>query len=114
MQGHWTCVNCPNEEIPLHGNLNGQLAVDFAASTAGLNVQGDGLALTSNLSLSKNNELTNITHPTVTLNATQLTLIRSTLLGGVFGPTANEAGVMFGVVDTNGSIISGGVVSNSP
>lgn len=114
MQGHWTCVNCPNENIPLHGDLNGQLAVDFTASTADLNVQGNGLELTSNLSLSKNNELTNLAHPSVTLNSTPLTLIRSSLLGGVFGPTANEAGVMFGVVDTNGSIISGGVAGTVP
>ena len=114
MQGHWTCVNCPNENIPLHGSLNGQLAVDFAASTANLNVQGDGLGLTSNLSLSKNNELTNLTHPSVTLNSAPLTLIRSSLLGGVFGPTAKEAGVMFGVVGTNGSIISGGVAGSAP
>ncbi|MCE2516510.1 MAG: hypothetical protein J4F41_01475 [Alphaproteobacteria bacterium] len=114
MSGFWTCVDClPSGELR-QGQLAGQLDVQLTTSSAELDVAGDGLRLHGALGLTKTNELIGSAEPVLTLDGETLSLVRSSLRGGVFGPDAEGAGVMFGVVDTEGRVISGATLGERP
>lgn len=112
MSGHWTCVKCIDNDALRQGDLKGYLDVNFADVNADLSLSGDGLSLTSTLSLAKNSELSGNQHPTVTLDGITINPIRSQIIGGLFGPDINEAGVVFGVVGNQGKTISGSAISD--
>jgi hypothetical protein len=109
MEGHWSCVACPGEggaELR-HGQLSGQLDVNIDNARATLDLSGDGLTLSHTLNLVKNSELSSTALPQITLDEVTITPVESRFLGGLFGPEAEEAGVLFGITDDQGSIFSG-------
>lgn len=107
MSGHWSCSNCGGAVQLRQGTLAGSLAVDLDQSRGVVDLAGDGLTLNNNLDLSKTSELSATSLPQISLDGTALTPIRSEFLGGLFGPNAQDAGVLFGIADNQGRVFSG-------
>ena len=82
--------------------------VNGPAETAQLRL-GDGqFDLSADLTLGKTAEFSQTGAASVTFDGNNLTIIRSKILGGIFGDTAGEAGVLFGLADDQGWVFSGG------
>ena len=108
LSGHWTCAGCLDSLSLLDGTLSGQLVVDGSAETAELHL-GDGrIDLNAHLTINKNAEISDAGLPQLRFDDQELTIIRSKILGGLFGPEAEEAGVLFGIADDQGWVFSGG------
>ena len=82
--------------------------MDGASETASLYL-GDGrIDLNADLNFGKNAEIDTATSTQLRFDDQDLTIIRSKILGGLFGLDAQEAGVLFGIADDQGWVFSGG------
>jgi len=111
LKGKWVCVLCNTDGTVRDGSLAGKLAVDIPNSRATLNLSGDGLAFNFSLDLNKQNELLTTSLPqAISLDGSQLTPVRSEVIGSLFGPNGEEAGALFGIADDQGRVFSGGAL----
>lgn len=108
LSGHWTCAGCRENLAVTNGALSGHLLVNSGAETATLHL-GDGrIDLNADLNFGKNAEIDTVTSTQLRFDDQDLTIIRSKILGGLFGLNAEEAGLLFGVADDQGWVFSGG------
>ena len=108
LSGHWTCAGCRENLSVINGALSGRLQVDGTAETAHLYL-GDGrIDLNADLNFGKNAEIDTASSTQLRFDDQDLTIIRSKILGGLFGLNAQEAGVLFGIADDQGWVLSGG------
>ena len=102
LSGHWTCAGCRENLSVINGELSGQLLVDGAAETASLYLCDDRIDLNADLNFGKNTDIDTITSTQLIFDDQDLTIIRSKILGGLFGLNVQEAGVLFGIADDQG------------
>ena len=108
LSGHWTCAGCSENLSLLDGALTGRLVLDGGAETARLHLGDDRIDINADLTFGKNAEITNVGSTELRFDDQDLTVIRSKILGGLFGRNAEETGVIFGIADDQGWIFSGG------
>ena len=108
LSGHWTCAGCRENLSVINVELSGQLQVDGSAETARLYLGGGRIDLNADLNFGKNAEIDTVTSTQLRFDDQDLTIIRSKILGGLFGLEAQEAGVLFGIADDQGWVFSGG------
>ncbi len=113
IKGQWTCSYCGGAQALRHGELQGQLSVNPADDRGTVTLTGDGLEIAASLARQKNNQLSSQILPTILrLDGQALTPIRSDILGSLFGPNVEEAGIVFGIADDQGRIFSGGATGH--
>lgn len=111
--GAWTCVACTNDGQLRHGAIAGLMTIDPLQSQADLNLNGDGLSLTATLTLNNDQSLSTRELPSsLVLDGKALSPIRADMIGSIFGDQHEEAGLVFGIADNEGRVISGGVAGS--
>lgn len=109
LKGQWTCTYCATETYLRRGALTGQLLLNPIDDVVEVTLNGDGLQVRADLERDKNNQLSSRLMPKeLQLDGITLTPIRSDILGAVFGPEAQEAGLIFGIADDQGRVFTGG------
>lgn len=108
LRGHWTCAGCRDVLPVIHGNLEGGLNIDINTETAVLNLIGHDIDISADLSLAKNGVLDHAENVQVSFDGSDLNIIRSRIMGGLYGDHADEAGILFGLTDSRGWVFSGG------
>lgn len=101
MQGAWTCTGCNGDASVDHGRLDGEINVNFVSLDGTTRLAGDGLEFSAGLELSKHHEIKHGLDVSARYNAIDQVIDTSVVTGGVFGPNAEEAGILFGF--TSGS-----------
>lgn len=97
MKGLWTCTGCEADGSIIQHQATGRLDLDAENSTGQFSFSGAGLALETELSLEKSGALTAGGRASLTYQNQSLDISDTRINGGVFGPNAEEAGLLFGV-----------------
>ena len=103
LNGQWTCVQCTDDGTLRDGRIHGLLMLNALNDNADLRLDGDGLDQQKTLS-------SRLLPTGLYLDGTRLTPIRSDILGSLFGDENQEAGIIFGIADDQGRVISGGAL----
>lgn len=109
MAGPWSCVGCGASHDVFEQQASGSLKVDFDSGAAALALAGEGLQLETAVRLGSSGVLSLENASTVQLqmDGKALAVHHGAIHGGLFGPAAEEAGLLYGFRSTDGKTISG-------
>ena len=117
MASLWHCVGCGGVFNTRTGTARGALTLTSEYQRALIDLNGDDLHLTATLSLDDNNQLDLSGDMSLYYEGVKQIPHAQTLTGTLFGPDANEAGLVFGLETDQGILFSGmalGASSTAP
>ena len=114
MASLWHCVGCGGFFKTRTGTARGALILNSEYQHATIDLNGDDLHLTATLRLDDNNQFHLDGEMSLYYEGTKQIPNAQTVAGTLFGPDANEAGLVFGLETDQGVLFSGMAIGTAP
>lgn len=114
LEGAWTCTGCNGHGSINHGKASGQLDVDFVTLSGQASLTGDGLDFSTGLGLDKSLIIQDAGSTSLGYNGVDIPLQDVMTSGGIFGPDANEAGLLFGLISEDRVFTGAAIGTRTP